>query len=38
MVISGRQLQEKCKEQSTYLFSTYINQTKTFDTVSKEDL
>ena len=38
MVFAARQLQEKCQEQNSDLFSTYVNLTKAFDTVSREGL
>ena len=38
MVFAARQLQEKCLEQNTDLYSTYVDLTKAFDTVSREGL
>ena len=38
MVFAARQLQEKCKEQNLDLYSTFIDLTKAFDTVSREGL
>jgi len=38
MVFAARQLQEKCQEQHTDLFSTYVDLTKAFDTVSRDGL
>jgi len=38
MVFAARQLQEKCQEQNLDLFSTYVDLTKAFDTVSREGL
>ena len=38
MVFAARQLQEKCQEQHTDLYSTYVDLTKAFDTVSREGL
>ena len=38
MVFAARQLQEKCQEQNADLFSTYVDLTKVFDTVSREGL
>ena len=38
MVFAARQLQEKCQEQNTDLFSTYVDLTKAFDTVSRDGL
>lgn len=38
MVLAARQLQEKCQEQTTDLYSTYVDLTKAFDTVSREGL
>ena len=38
MIFAARQLQEKCQEQNTDLYSTYIDLTKAFDTVSREGL
>ena len=38
MVFAARQLQDKCQEQNSDLFSTYVDQTKAFDTVSREGL
>ena len=38
MVFAARQLQEKCQEQNTDLYSTYVDLTKAFDTVSREGL
>ena len=38
MVFAARQLQEKCQEQNAALYSTYVDLTKAFDTVSREGL
>lgn len=38
MVFAARQLQEKCQEQNTDLYSTFVDLTKAFDTVSREGL
>ena len=38
MVFAARQLQEKCQEQNFDLFSTYVDLTKAFDTVSRDGL
>lgn len=38
MVFAPRQLQEKCQEQNVDLYSTYVDLTKAFDTVSRDGL
>ena len=38
MVFAARQLQDKCQEQNVDLYSTYVDLTKAFDTVSREGL
>ena len=38
MIFTARQFQEKCKEQNVYLYMTFIDLTKAFDTVSREGL
>ena len=38
MVFAARQLQEKCQEQNADLYSTYVDLTKAFDTVSRDGL
>jgi len=38
MVFAARQLQEKCQEQNVDLYSTYVDLTKAFDTVSRDGL
>ena len=38
MVFAARQLQEKCQEQNVDLYSTYVDLTKAFDTVSRKGL
>ena len=38
MAVAASQLQEKCLEQYTDLYSTYVDLTKAFDTVSREGL
>ncbi len=38
MVFAARLLQEKCQEQNVDLYSTYVDLTKAFDTVSREGL
>ena len=38
MVFAARQLQAKCQEQNTDLYTTYIDLIKTFDMVSRDDL
>lgn len=36
MVFAARQLQEKCQEQYQDLYTTFVDLTKAFDTVSRE--
>ena len=36
MIFTGRQLQEKCQEQNVDLYMTFVDLTKSFDTVSRE--
>ena len=38
MIVTARQLQEKCQEQNMDLYMTYVDLTKAFDTVSREGL
>lgn len=38
MVFAARQLQEKCQEQNSDLYSNHVDLTKAFDTVSREGL
>jgi len=38
MVFAARQLQEKCQEQYQDLYTTFVDLTKAFDTVSREGL
>jgi len=38
MIFAARQLQEKCQEQNTDLYTTFVDLTKAFDTVSREGL
>nr|VZI10277.1 unnamed protein product [Spirometra erinaceieuropaei] len=38
MIIAARQLQEKCQEMRTHLYSTFVDLTKAFDTVNREGL
>nr|VZI51952.1 unnamed protein product [Spirometra erinaceieuropaei] len=38
MIFAGRQLQEKCQEMRTHLYSTFVDLTKAFDTVNREGL
>nr|VZH97627.1 unnamed protein product [Spirometra erinaceieuropaei] len=38
MIFAARQLQEKCRELRTHLYSTFVDLTKTFDTVNCEGL
>ena len=38
IVFTARQLQEKCQEQNADLYSTYVDLTKSFDTVSRDGL
>ena len=38
MVFAARKLQEKCQEQNVDVYSTYVDLTKAFDTVSRECL
>ena len=38
MIFAARQLQEKCMEQHRDLYTTFIDLTKAFDTVSQEGL
>nr|VZI09796.1 unnamed protein product [Spirometra erinaceieuropaei] len=36
MIFAARQLQEKCQEMRTHLYSTFVDLTKAFDTVNRE--
>ena len=36
MIFTSRQLQEKCQEQNVELYMTFVDLTKTFDTVSRD--
>eukprot|EP00745_Piridium_sociabile_P007473 TRINITY_DN1490_c1_g1_i7.p1 TRINITY_DN1490_c1_g1~~TRINITY_DN1490_c1_g1_i7.p1 ORF type:complete len:702 (-),score=160.58 TRINITY_DN1490_c1_g1_i7:112-2217(-) len=38
MIFAARQLQEKCQEQNVSLYTTFVDLTKAFDTVSREGL
>nr|VZI29195.1 unnamed protein product [Spirometra erinaceieuropaei] len=38
MIFAARQLQEKCQEMRTHLYSTFVFLTKAFDTVNREGL
>ncbi|BHF59170.1 hypothetical protein SprV_0100212600 [Sparganum proliferum] len=38
MIFAARQLQEKCQEMRTHLYSTFADLTKAFDTVNREGL
>ena len=38
MIITARQLQEKCQELNVDLYMTFVDLTKAFDTVSREGL
>nr|VZI50552.1 unnamed protein product [Spirometra erinaceieuropaei] len=38
MIFAARQLQEKCQEMRTNLYSTFVDLTKAFDTVNREGL
>nr|VZI23149.1 unnamed protein product [Spirometra erinaceieuropaei] len=38
MIFAARQLQEKCQEMRTHLYSTSVDLTKAFDTVNREGL
>nr|VZI51388.1 unnamed protein product [Spirometra erinaceieuropaei] len=38
MIFASRQLQEKCQEMRTHLYSTFVDLTKAFDTVNREGL
>ncbi|BHF59201.1 hypothetical protein SprV_0100215700 [Sparganum proliferum] len=38
MIFAARQLQEKCQEMRTHLYSTFVDLTKAFDTVNHEGL
>nr|VZI52909.1 unnamed protein product [Spirometra erinaceieuropaei] len=38
MIFAARQLQEKCQEMLTHLYSTFVDLTKAFDTVNREGL
>nr|VZI51958.1 unnamed protein product [Spirometra erinaceieuropaei] len=38
MIFVARQLQEKCQEMRTHLYSTFVDLTKAFDTVNREGL
>nr|VZI28089.1 unnamed protein product [Spirometra erinaceieuropaei] len=37
-IFAARQLQEKCQEMRTHLYSTFVDLTKAFDTVNREGL
>ena len=36
MIFTARQLQEKCQEQNVDLYMTFVDLTKSFDTVSRD--
>ena len=38
MIFTAKQLQEKCQEQNIDLYMTFVDLTKTFDTVSRDEL
>ena len=38
MIFTARQLQEKCQEHNVNLYMTFVDLTKAFDTVSREEL
>nr|VZI30375.1 unnamed protein product [Spirometra erinaceieuropaei] len=38
IIFAARQLQEKCQEMRTHLYSTFVDPTKVFDTVNREGL
>nr|VZI11771.1 unnamed protein product [Spirometra erinaceieuropaei] len=38
MIFAARQLQEKCQEMRTHLYSTFVDLTKAFETVNREGL
>ena len=38
MIFTARQLQEKCQEQKCDLYTTFVDLTKAFDTVSRDGL
>ncbi|BHF67956.1 hypothetical protein SprV_0301098500 [Sparganum proliferum] len=38
MIFAAHQLQEKCQEMRTHLYSTFVDLTKAFDTVNREGL
>ena len=38
MIFAARQLQEKCQEQNVDIHTTFVDLTKTFDTVSRDGL
>ena len=38
MIFTARQLQEKCQEQNVDLYMTFVDLTKTFETVSRDGL
>nr|VZI41277.1 unnamed protein product [Spirometra erinaceieuropaei] len=38
MIFVARQLQEKCQEMRTHMYSTFVDLTKAFDTVNREGL
>ena len=38
MIFAARQLQEKCQEQNSQLYTTFINLMKALDTVSHQGL
>nr|VZI31826.1 unnamed protein product [Spirometra erinaceieuropaei] len=38
MIFAARQLQEKCQEMRTHLYSTFVDLTKAFDTANREGL
>ena len=38
MIFAARQLQEKCQEQNSQLYTTFVDLTKAFDTVSRDGL
>ena len=38
MIFTARRLQEKCQEQKVDLYMSFVDLTKTFDTVSRDGL
>ncbi|VDM02878.1 unnamed protein product [Schistocephalus solidus] len=38
MIFAARQLQEKCQEMRTHIYTTFVDLTKAFDTVNRDGL